>query len=330
MEKLFVKFQALLCAKKVGRSVLLLALISFWGCTGVHQDSYDSLQQKYDSLEEENAQLKSQVEELQNTPANLLASGRDLLASGDTYKAKGLFNKLINKFPSSEEAVEASRIVADLEKKEKDALEEAEKEAREKAEKEAQKQALGFKVLKESSTVSYGDLTVKFTSVTSGKRWTHDAYENRYFYHDAERDEMFVMARISITSKSKYPSLPPIGVYEYKDGSLHLLEVMEYKFARWKDYGTYLGNYADYGNDFCHTSTVSFSNAATIDKDTYNNSAIFVVMKKEGVFERKYDKYSRPEVSYEASSYSSMDYFLGVDDFDSKYQLVKILNKNKM
>lgn len=316
---------------KIKKIVSVFSVVVFVGCsTGVQQKDFDSLLQKCSTLEEENTQLKSQVEELQNTPTNLMASGRDLLANGNAAKAKELFNKLITKFPSSGEAVEASKIVADLEKKEKTAKEKAEKEAREKAEKEAQKKALGFKILKESTSVSYGNLTVKFTSVSSGRRWIHDAYDDRWHYNDAERDEVYVMARISITSKSKYPKLPPIGVYKYEDGALYLLEVMDYEFARWEDYGSYLGNYADYRNDFSHTSTIPFSNAARISKNTFNNSAIFVVMRKKGVFERKNERFSTPEVSYKASTFNSMDYTLHVDDFDTKYQLVKIFNKNKM
>ena len=317
--------------KMIGRVLICVSAMALAGCTsGVQQEVFDSLQQKYNTIEKENAQLKAQVEELQNTPTNILALGRELLSAGKTNDAKETLNKLIKKFPSSAEATEASKIVSDLEKKEKEVREKAEKEAREKAEKEAQKKALGFKILKESTSVSYGDLTVKFTSVSSGKVWSHDAYDDSYFYNDAERDELFVMARLSITSKDKYPSLPPIGVYKYENGRLKQIDVMRYRFARWSDYGSYLGNYHDSRNDFSHTSTVPFSNAAKVDKSTFDNYAIFVVMKKEGCFERKYDKFSTPEIRYEASSGCSMDYYLTVDDFDYKYQLIKIFNKNKM
>ena len=301
------------------------------GCTsGVKQEAFDSLQMEYTKLEVEAKGLRATVEELQNTPTNLMATANEQLKSNKKTEAIATLHKLVNKYPSSTEAKEASRIIAEEEKKEREAREKEERERREAIKKEEQKKALGFKILKENSNVSYGYLDVKFTSVTSGKRWTFDSYDDRYFYRDAERDEIFIIARMSIKSSDKYPKLPPVGVYEYRGGFLHQLEVMDYKFARWQDYGSYLGNYADYGNDFSHTSTIPFSNAATIKKSDFDNSAIFVVMKKEGVFERTYDKYSNPEISYKTTSYSSMKLTLTVDDFDNDYQLIKIFNKGKL
>ena len=122
--------------------------------------------------------------------------------------------------------------------------------------------------------------------------------------------------------------LPPIGIYRYKDGKLFLVSEMGYKFARWKSYGHYLGNYADYSNDFAHTSTIPFSNAAEIKKDDQND-VLFVVVRKKGCFERVDLGFSNPEVGY-ASSGSNMATILSVDDFDSEYSLVKVFNKNKM
>lgn len=305
--------------KKVLLGLSLIALLA--SCNSVSREEYDALLK-------ENQQLKAQVEELQNTPTNLLALGQELLAKDRNDTAKVVLNKLITKFPSSPEATEATNIVSKLEKAEKEAREKAEKEAREKAEKEAQKKALGFKVLKESSSASFEDITINFKSVSTGKRWISDAYDDEWHYRDAEKDETFVLARLSITSKSKNPKLPPIGVYYYSDGKLMLLDEMKYSFARWAGYGEYLGNYADYGNDFAHTSTISFSNAATIKK-SYLDGALFVVLKKTGCLERYESRFSNPPVGYPSKG-SNMATILTVDDFDSQYHLVKIFNKNKM
>lgn len=103
---------------------------------------------------------------------------------------------------------------------------------------------------------------------------------------------------------------------------------MKYSFARWSGYGEYLGNYADYGNDFAHTSTISFSNAATIKK-SYQNDVIFVVIKKTGCLERLASRLSTSPVGY-VSSGNDMASILTVDDFDSQYQVIKIFNKNKL
>lgn len=285
-------------------------LVFFVSCSGISRDEYDALLK-------ENKQLKEQIEELKDTPTNLLVKGQELYANGEMDSSKSVLNRLILKYPSSPEAMDAEKMVRKIENEE-----------REKAEQEARKKALGYKVLKESSSVSFNDLTVNFKSVSFGKRWVHDSYDDSWFYNDAERDEVFVLTKLSITSKSKNPKLPPIGVYCYEDGKLVKLAEMEYKFARWESYGCYLGNYADYGNDFSHTSTVSFSNAATINK-LYQDKAIFVVVRKVGTFERVVSRFSTPEVGY-TSSGGNMSSSLTVDDFDLEYQLVKIFNKNKM
>ncbi|MBO4587502.1 MAG: hypothetical protein J5711_01195 [Bacteroidales bacterium] len=297
---------------------LVLIIVS---CDNFSRDEYEALQK-------ENQALKEQVEELQNTPTNLLALGHELIANNRNDSAKVVLNKLIKKFPSSPEASEAEGIVNKIEKAEKEAREKAEKESKEKAEKEAQKRALGFKILKESTNITFDNNTANIKSISMGKRWVSDAYDDSWHYQDAEKDEIFVLTKLSITSKDKDPKLPPIGVYSYSNGKLVKLSEMSYRFSRWAGYGEYLGNYADYGNDFAHTSTISFSNAAAIKK-SYQNEVIFVVMKKTGCLERHASILSNPPVGY-VSNGSDMASNLTVDDFDSQYQVVKIFNKNKL
>lgn len=276
--------------------------------------------EEYEALKKENQALKEQVEELQNTPTNLLALGYELIANNRNDSAKIVLNKIIKKFPSSTEASEAEGIITKIET--------AEKEAKEKVEKEAQKRALGFKILKESANISFDNNTANIKSVSIGKRWIFDAYEDEWHYKVAEKDEIYVLAKLSISSKDKDPKLPPLGVYSYSDGKLVKLSEMSYRFARWAGYGEYLGNYADYGNDFAYTSTILFSNAATIKK-SYQNEVIFVVIKKTGCLERHASRFLSPPVGY-VSNGSDMASILTVDDFDSNYQVVKIFNKNKL
>jgi len=81
----------------------------------------------------------------------------------------------------------------------------------------------------------------------------------------------------SITSRIKDPALPPIAAYKLDStGSLTLIGVLDYRFYQWKDYGAYLGNYADYDNDFAHVATIPFGAFKQIE-DSDLQKPIYVV-----------------------------------------------------
>ncbi len=275
-------------------------------------------QTEYDKLKAELTECKETVEELQNTPQVRLSNGQQYLSKNDIINAKKEFNALIEKFGETEEAKKAKSLIAEIEKEEK-----VKKEA------EERKRTLGFKVLKENSSVIAGDVTVKFNSVSTSGNFIFDRYDDSWRYRDAERGEIYVLANVSVSSKIKEPKLPPISVCKIENGVLSLIGTLEYRFYRWEDYGSYLGNDADYGNDFAHTSTIRFSCGLSISKEDINNSAVFVVVKNENCFYRNTDRFGNPPVSY-SSSGCNLKSTLIVDDFDKDYVLVKIFNKNKL
>lgn len=275
-------------------------------------------QHEYDKLKAELAECRKIVEELQNTPQVRLSNGQQYLSKSDIENAKKELNTLIEKFGGTEEAAKAKSLIADIEKEERKA-----KEA------EERKRTLGFKVLKESSSVDVGEVTVKFNSVSTGKSFVFDRYDDSWRYRDAERGEIYVLANVAISSNIKEPKLPPISIYKIEDGKLNLIGALEYRFYRWEDYGSYLGNDADYGNDFAHTSTIRFSCGLPIPKEYINDNVIFIVIKKENCFHRTADRFSNPPISYTASGCNSKS-VLSVDDFDNDYALVKIFNRNKL
>ncbi|MDR3272529.1 MAG: hypothetical protein LBT29_03480 [Flavobacteriaceae bacterium] len=293
--------------------IIFVALLITSCNNGVKQSDYDKLQKEL-------ADCKKTIEELQNTPQIRLSKGQQYLANNDYENAKLELNALIEQFSGTDEAKKAQSLFADVEKQEK-----------EKREAEERKKTLGFKALTENLSIKIGDITVKFNSVNTGLQWVFDNYGSEWRYRSAERGELYVLAKIAISSDIKDPKLPPISVYKIKNGSLSLIGTMGYEFSRWKDFGTYLGNNADFGNDFAHTQTISFSLGLSVSKEDFDNNAVFVVVKKNNCFYRNYDRYNNPPVSYRASSVDcDVKSTLTVDDFDNDYVVVKIFNKNKL
>lgn len=270
------------------------------------------------SLSKELEECKKTVEELQKTPATLLADAQKVLAAKDTQNATLKLYALIEKFPSSAEAVEAGKQIAQI----KDG------EIKKQAEDE-RKAAMGFKAFSETSTVQSGDVTLKVLAVEKAGKWIFDRYDDTYRYLSAERGNVFITTNLSITSESKDPSLPVVLVYKVSQGMLNMLGQMRYHFYKWEDYGTYLGNSHDLKNDFAYTKTIKFSCGLQIDQDDFNGGPIFVVIKKDNCMLRNEEKYDNPPVSYSAIGCST-EQVLEVGDVTDDYAFIKIFNKNKL
>jgi hypothetical protein len=311
--------------------IIALALLVTSCNNGIKQSDYDALQTRCGALQKELSECKNTIDELQNTinelqntPQARLIRGRQAYMENDFVIAKKEFNDLIEKFNGSDEAIKAKLLVDEIENQE-----------RKKREAEERKKTQGFKVLKENSSVTVGDVTVKFNSVKTGNRWISDDYGYEYLYRSAERGEIYLLANVSISSESKNPDLPPIAVYTMSDGTLSLEGTMRYEFYKWRDYGAYLGNYTDDGNNFSHTKTIRFSCGISLSKTDMSNKTIFVVVKKVNCFYRKDVRHANPPVSYtqykeDYSTDCDLKQTLTVDDFDNDYVLIKVFNRNKL
>lgn len=108
------------------------------------------------------------------------------------------------------------------------------------------------------------------------------------------------------------------------NGELKLLGTLGYEFRRWEDYGSYLGNTADYGNNFSHSKTIPFNLGLELSDDQLKPNTIFVVMKNSGCFYRQKKHYGRPEVHYTQGSCQIKE-TLTIEDFDNEYVLLKKL-----
>jgi hypothetical protein len=292
---------------------LLIFALSLFSCGsgGPTKEQYDKLQKELDDC-------KKTVEDLQNTPQKRLSEAQKFVAMRDYSAATSHFQELIDNFPGTDEAKTATTTLSEIK-----LLQQQQKEA------EERKKNLGFKALTESNKVNIGDVQVVFSSVSIVDQWTFDSYGNEWRLRGAERGNKYLVAKVSIKADSKNPSLPPIAVYKVSEGHLSLSGTMGYEFSRWKDYGSYLGNYADYGNDFAHTSTISFSCGLQISDKDIDDEAVFVVVKKTNCFLRSSNRFGNPPVKYEERN-CDVKQTLTVDDFDNDYILVKVFNKTEL
>lgn len=291
----------------------LIFALSLFGC-----DSSGPIKEQYDKLQKELDDCKKTVADLRNTPQQRLSEAQKLVAIKDYSAATSHFQDLIDKFPWTDEAKIATKSLSETM-----LLQQQQKKIEEK------KKTLGLKALTESKKVKVGDVQCAFSSVSTVGQWTFDSYGDEWRYRDAERGNKYLVAKVSIEADSKNPILPPIAVYKISDGQLSLLGTMGYEFSRWKDYGSYLGNNADYGNDFAHTRTIGFSCGLQISDKDIDDEAVFVVVKKASCFLRSSNGFSNPPVKYEEGT-CYLKQTLTVDDFDNDYILVKVFNRTKL
>lgn len=273
-------------------------------------------QSDYDKLQAELTECKKTVEILQNTPQVRLTNGQQYLTNNDFDNAKRELNVLVEKFGGTDEAKKARSLIEEIEKQEKA-----------KRETEERKKALGFKALKETNLVKIESLALNFSSVTSNNIWTFENDKYGYYrYLTAEREKVYILAKVSITSEIKETKIPLISVYELLGGNLKLVGVMKRQFVNVAN-----NNYSNV--DFKYVSTVDLSHALEIPSEKLKNNAIFVVVKRNNcsLFERGYYLDTELERTItKDNNQCDIKSILTVDDFDNEYVLIKILNKEKI
>lgn len=292
--------------------IIILLVTTLFSCSdGNLKKEVSDLKLELEKTKEELKICSSDLTEIKNTAENRFIRANKYLSENNTQDAINEFQGIVDNFKGTNDAKKAQNEI----KKIKSKLEQKRIEAE-------RKKALGYKVLKQTTRVQFGDLSLKFDKIWKGKRWTFDDYGHQYFLRDAERGYKHVLARVSITSKVNNPSLPPILIYKMNNGKLQLLGTLGYNFRRWKDYGSYLGNYADYGNDFAHSKTIPFNLGLELSNDDLKPNTIYVVLKKTNCFERVKKDYGNPEIKY-VERMCGAKRILNVDDFDKDYVLLK-------
>jgi len=292
------------------RIILTAAILLMMSCSsGITEADYKNI------VDELNA-CKATVEELENTPDKRLNKGLELLQKGQEDEGIQVLNELISKFPASEEASKANQEIATIEERKEKELKEEERRKR-----------LGFKVLKESTRFKVVDVELSLSSIKVSKNWIFDRYEKRYFTIEAQRGEKYITSTASIKSTVNNPKLPKISAYRVNGDKLTFIRDMNYRFYRWRDYGAYLGNYADYKNDFSRTETIRFSIGLAINEDYLKEDVIVLLASKSTCIQRKQSR-GNPPISYDPVGCKYRQN-LTVKEAQEDFVTVKIFNKDK-
>ena len=304
--------------------VLIFGTLTFLGCS----DQQDRKNQKKiaqlkmelalakSELSRANAKLKSfsvELTEIENTAENRFIRAQKLLSENNLQDAKIEFQGIVDDFQGTEEATNASKEIAKIDKALKQNKIDAEK-----------KSALGFKALKSVSTVKLENLSIEFERIRTARKWSFDDYGSDSRSRDAEKGNRHILARVLITSDNKNPFLPPVMAYKMNNGELKLLGILGYEFSRWDDYDSFLGKNTDAGNDFSKAKTVPFNLGLQVSKDQLSGETVYIVLKKSGCFERKKKTSGNPAIYY-SETICSVKEILSIEDFNKDYVLLKKL-----
>ena len=270
-----------------------------------------------DSITELNEALKEKQEqiELLSYPADQrLQKAKELLEAGELDKASSEVAQLKKLFPNSQEASASGVLITKI-----DEIKEAKRKEEERI------KALGFKAITEQTTIKIDYNTVTLSGIGVGNRFTFDAYGNEWYYREADRGSKYVSMQMSVTSTDHNPKLPELAIYSISGDKMKYKGTFDTRFARWKDYGSYLGNYHDYSNDFAKVSTVRFKLGLQVENETLAKPYA-IILKKENVLSSSYDRFNNPPVSY--SGYANYPLTLSISDFKNDYVIVKRYNLN--
>lgn len=302
--------------KKLTSFLLVLGLLT--SCDS-YLVEYNQSQQDLALARDSVRMLQRQIEELSYPANQRLSNINKLIKDGDLDAATTEINKLVELFPMSYEAKQVDNLQAKIAKIRQAKIDE-----------ENRIKALGFKALKDNMNISFGDIKVSFSGFKTANTFVFDSYSSEYHYFQADKNHKYLSASMNVTSSSSNPKLPMCAIY-YVDG-----DKLEYgyhtfmtRFARWDNYGSYLGNYNDINNDFNKVNTVKFKVGTQIS-DLELARPFVVVLKKEGVLERKYEQFSTPEVSYSGTTSFAPSLTLADVGESGEYVVVKRYNFEKL
>lgn len=297
---------------------LFLVLLSLLTACNNYSEKYLKCQKDLASARDSICILQKQIVQLSYPANQRLDNINRLIKDGNLDAATTEIDNLVALFPKSNEAKQEISLRAKI-----DGIRQA------KIEEERRIKALGFKVLKDNMNVSFEDIKASFSGFKTASTYTFDSYDSHYRYLQADKNCKYISAAMSITSSSSNPKLPQCAIY-YIDGDVLKYSNIRFttRFARWDDYGSYLGNDTDFNNDFSKVNTVRFKIGAEVEDENLKRPFV-VVLKKEGVLERTIDRFSNPPVSY--NGYTSFSSTLTLEDVgkSGQYTVIKRYNFDK-
>lgn len=297
--------------------LLLGVLLSCANQTELNQlrNERDDLARQLNINEKVIQSLRDSISMLSFPADQRIAKINNLISSGNYVSAKQEISQLNSLFPESKEAKTTSAL-----------LERIDRLVAQKKMEEERIKALGFKALIASSIVTIDYNKVEITNISVGNTFSFDSYGSHYFYRTADKGSKYISAAMKITTDEKNPKLPQLAVYQINGDTMAFEGVFSTEFARWDDYGSYLGNYHDNGNDFAKTSSVRFKIGKEVP-DELIKGPYALVLKKENVLTRQYEQFENPPISY--IGYVDYPSTLKLDDFTgdkNSFVVIKISN----
>lgn len=302
---------------------LLLFVVVFSVITSCSQSGPSSSDQKVDSLNTIVASQKAEIRALTDTiemlkfPADQrLAKAIENIGYGNLDEAEKLLNQIKQLFPNSKESENCDAQLQVIADKRQAIIAEQERI-----------KALGFKALSPVLNTTINDVKAAFSGFSVGKEFVHDTYytygSSRWYYHTADKGNNYITCTMSITTDNSDPDIPNLALYSIEGDKLNLIDSFTIQFARWDDYGTYLGNEPDLHNDFAKVNTVTFKLGCEASKDVFAKPYM-VVLKLVNTQKRHYDRFQNPPYWYTGDAGYPSE--LTIDDFNSNYKAVKIAN----
>lgn len=257
-------------------------------------------------------EAKAKIEVLSYPADQRFSHITELFNAQEYDKVKKEIAEMKSVFPNAPENTECGKILEKI----------STLEAAKKAEEERIK-ALGFKAITQKTTFKIDYNTIALSSISIGKTYTFDYRSDEWTYREADRGTKYISAAMSVTSTDHDPNLPQLAVYKIEGGNMVYVESFDTEFARWEDYGSYLGNDHDFHNDFAKVSTVKFKIGVQIS-DEVLSKPYAIVVKSENGLTSSYDRFKNPPKSYIGSV--SYPRTLNVEDFSKNFILVKTYN----
>lgn len=290
MKKNFILFASVLCA----------------ACTnGPTQKDVDNLKHTIDSISNVSAKraetikiLRDSVEILSFPADQRLVEIDSLVASDNFDAARKKISNLKKVFPKSQEAKTCEAILASIEAK----------EAAIKAEEERIK-ALGFKAFSDNLVVKLDDITCSYSGFTFGRQFTYSYCPDvgEYRYLNADKNNIYILANLSLSTKSNYASPPDMAVYSIHGDVLEQIATFFEEYATYTSYGHAIGNYHDDSHDFSKVNSVKYKVAAEIP-NTITKDPLVVLISEDG----------------------NLMNTIRLESVKGNYIVVKILNRNKI
>ena len=245
------------------------------------------------------SEANEKIEILSYPADQRLAHIGELFNSGDYDGVKKETTELKRIFPNAKENDGCNEYLKKIE-----AI-----EAAKKAEEERIK-ALGYKAFKDNPTVKFGNVTYSFSGFTYGRTFTFEYVldVDEYSYEVADKNCTYILASLSISTKENYASPPRVYACEIVDGKLKEIDDFRIEYATYNTYGASIGNYSETSHDFSKVSSVKYKMAAQIPQ-SYTSKPIVIIARK-------------------TSGYLSGE--ISVDEVREDYEVVKILNRNRL